>query len=135
MLQVGDRVKVSGRLQLQHHEPNLVGGHPTGVNNPRQHQLDLVVGRMQIVGRVESQLWQNSKSGRGGGGGGVVAPGRAPMSVAHASAIAPLPPSSFRRLGEGGDEEDLYAELTLEDILVVEDARELAINSQKSCMQ
>jgi hypothetical protein len=31
-----------------------------------------------------------------------------------------------------GEEEDLYAELTLEDILVVEDARELVVNSQKT---
>ena len=60
--------------------------------------------------------------------------GRGPVPTVRASAIAPLPPPSLKREGEGG-EEDLYAELTLEDILVVEDARELVINSQKSMPQ
>jgi hypothetical protein len=50
--------------------------------------------------------------------------GRGPAPTADASALAPLPPTSLKMSGEGG-EEDLYAELTLEDIWVVEDAREL----------
>lgn len=108
---VGDRVKVSGRLQLQHDKD---------VCNPRQHQLDLVVVHMHTVHRAMSL-------------GQIPLPGPAvpgvsgtPVPAPLSSASTPLPLPGVNGLGEAA-EEDMYRELTLDDIWVVEDATELEI--------